>query len=305
MHKVLQDVSTKDLVRARRLAARHRAAVACARCKFAKIRCADNRPCKKCTISKLECVEAKTDSPSALCFKIGNNTESSNDTRFDNPVENTALFNENQPNGSFIDQLKTIVNVYPSPRKIDFGRTKQGELEKKPPMPFLDYQQPEHYPVPPCRTWPARFDFTEIHSASDNNSRGTTFDLLQNNGDSFQAYDGYLESNLTASPDFGSGTPLFLPAMRIPSSLICSSTPVPPKSSTTMRITPSFPVLLSSPMAEVFLHRLSSQSPPFPHALLPRIRSLLPPAVPTPCHSWVVPHLPYRCRSSAAAAQPP
>jgi hypothetical protein len=57
MPEDVRGVSTKDLIRARRLAARRRAAVACARCKHAKVKCTDNRPCKKCANSNLECAE--------------------------------------------------------------------------------------------------------------------------------------------------------------------------------------------------------------------------------------------------------
>ncbi len=68
MQARVPDVSTKDLVRVRRLAARRRAAVACLRCKVAKTRCTDYRPCKKCVKSILECVGTKDDSPDFAGF---------------------------------------------------------------------------------------------------------------------------------------------------------------------------------------------------------------------------------------------
>jgi hypothetical protein len=64
-----QSVSTKDLIRARRLAARRRAAVACARCKASKLRCTDNRPCKKCAHSNFECVEVKSSDSFHIDFR--------------------------------------------------------------------------------------------------------------------------------------------------------------------------------------------------------------------------------------------
>ncbi len=53
MH-ALQGVSTKELVRVRRLAQRQRAAVACARCRLSKTRCTEYRPCKKCARLNVE-----------------------------------------------------------------------------------------------------------------------------------------------------------------------------------------------------------------------------------------------------------
>jgi hypothetical protein len=76
----LQGVSTKDLVRVRRLAARHRAAAACVRCKFAKIRCTDNRPCKKCANSKLECVDVKAECPRSEFFETRDTQSNSQST---------------------------------------------------------------------------------------------------------------------------------------------------------------------------------------------------------------------------------
>ena len=50
-------VSSKDIQKARRLAKRTRAAVACVRCKWAKVKCNDYRPCKQCTDSVNLCVD--------------------------------------------------------------------------------------------------------------------------------------------------------------------------------------------------------------------------------------------------------
>ena len=53
------DVSFKALQKARRMAKRSRAAIACARCKDAKMRCSDSRPCKRCIKSRTSCVEKR------------------------------------------------------------------------------------------------------------------------------------------------------------------------------------------------------------------------------------------------------
>ena len=54
---MLQNVSSKDIQAARRMAQRNRAVLACARCKTAKTRCSDYRPCKRCLNSKRNCFE--------------------------------------------------------------------------------------------------------------------------------------------------------------------------------------------------------------------------------------------------------
>ena len=48
-------VSSKDIQKARQTAKRNRTSIACVRCKLAKIKCSDYRPCKQCTDSKSVC----------------------------------------------------------------------------------------------------------------------------------------------------------------------------------------------------------------------------------------------------------
>ena len=48
-------VSYKAIQKARQMAKRTRAAVACARCKSAKLRCSDFRPCKQCSKLRMDC----------------------------------------------------------------------------------------------------------------------------------------------------------------------------------------------------------------------------------------------------------
>lgn len=50
-------VFSTDIQRARRLARRSRSAVACARCKTAKRKCSDFRPCKHCFSLKASCID--------------------------------------------------------------------------------------------------------------------------------------------------------------------------------------------------------------------------------------------------------
>ena len=52
-------VSFKALQKARQMAKRTRAAIACARCKDAKMRCSDSRPCKRCIKSRTPCIEKR------------------------------------------------------------------------------------------------------------------------------------------------------------------------------------------------------------------------------------------------------
>ncbi len=106
----LQGVSTKDLIRVRRLATRRRAAAACMRCKSAKIKCADNRPCKKCAESNLDCSEFKTEGSKSVlvgCRDIQGNS-SSVSPKLSSPA---ILVNQIQENANFavnVDQNKEI-----------------------------------------------------------------------------------------------------------------------------------------------------------------------------------------------------
>jgi hypothetical protein len=51
-------VTSKDIQKARQNAKRNRTSVACSRCKLAKSKCSDYRPCKACTTSKSDCLES-------------------------------------------------------------------------------------------------------------------------------------------------------------------------------------------------------------------------------------------------------
>ena len=51
-------VSSKQIQKARQMAKRSRTAVACVRCKAAKSKCSDYRPCKQCVNSNSRCTEA-------------------------------------------------------------------------------------------------------------------------------------------------------------------------------------------------------------------------------------------------------
>ena len=52
-------VSSKDIQKARQMAKRKRSSVACSRCKMAKLKCSDYRPCKQCSNFKTTCQEAQ------------------------------------------------------------------------------------------------------------------------------------------------------------------------------------------------------------------------------------------------------
>ncbi len=52
---MLSGVSSKDILRARRMALRKRSFFACMRCKLSKSRCSDFRPCKQCVSIKSSC----------------------------------------------------------------------------------------------------------------------------------------------------------------------------------------------------------------------------------------------------------
>ncbi len=52
-------VSSKDLLKARQMAKRKRTSVACSRCKMAKSKCTEYRPCKRCVDSRVECEKAQ------------------------------------------------------------------------------------------------------------------------------------------------------------------------------------------------------------------------------------------------------
>ena len=62
-------VSSKQIQKARQMAKRSRTAVACVRCKAAKSKCSDYRPCKQCVNSNSRCAEAsKSESTSKTSF---------------------------------------------------------------------------------------------------------------------------------------------------------------------------------------------------------------------------------------------
>ena len=51
-------VSSKAIQKARQMAKRNRTSIACTRCKMAKSKCSDYRPCKQCTTSKSVCMKS-------------------------------------------------------------------------------------------------------------------------------------------------------------------------------------------------------------------------------------------------------
>ena len=69
-------VSSKEILKARRMAKRIRASVACARCRYAKGKCSDFRPCKNCVALGVACNEANSkmqtsqhaSDPNAFCM---------------------------------------------------------------------------------------------------------------------------------------------------------------------------------------------------------------------------------------------
>ena len=58
-------VSSRDLQKARQIAKRNRTSVACNRCKAAKTKCSEYRPCKKCSVSNAaqSCVQGSQGKP--------------------------------------------------------------------------------------------------------------------------------------------------------------------------------------------------------------------------------------------------
>ena len=65
-------VSSEDIQKARQRAKRSRVSIACTRCKSAKIRCSDYRPCKHCVDCRLAefCVESSNDEPAAKTGRL-------------------------------------------------------------------------------------------------------------------------------------------------------------------------------------------------------------------------------------------
>ena len=51
-------VTSTDVQKARQTAKRNRTSIACSRCKAAKMKCSDYRPCKQCTNASISCKEA-------------------------------------------------------------------------------------------------------------------------------------------------------------------------------------------------------------------------------------------------------
>jgi hypothetical protein len=69
--KFVMGVFSKEIQKARQMAKRNRSAVACARCKKAKSKCSDSRPCKHCVNLKVPCDEPSNLFPSKSSSMAG------------------------------------------------------------------------------------------------------------------------------------------------------------------------------------------------------------------------------------------
>jgi hypothetical protein len=271
MHKGLQEVSTKELIRVRRLAARSRAALACARCKNAKIRCTDNRPCKKCAISNLECHEVKK--VSRLASHVAPiNLSGVRAHSLMNPAANFPLLLEMQSIASTgeANENKTFTpqmcSVHPNPLKADF-------------IDGANFHEQNQFSVQPRCARPP--------SANDWNAVGSRLDLMQSAGGSTPALDSGIHQTQIPASTADPGTTAFLPAMRIQSSLFNANDP------------PEIcvPAMRNLPSSSTFLHRdamLPHRSPnlqlPFPAILLssrPFPSPAVPPLTLLQCLHWL------------------
>jgi hypothetical protein len=268
MHERRHDVSTKDLIRVRRLAARRRAASACARCKRSKIRCSDNRPCKKCSNSNLECFEAS---------KGGQHTQHiassdiSGDLHFPaqsflEPDTFASLLRENQQDTSIGDRIESNANKSFSSQTCSLCLNPH---ETESTCGTKSYQL-ERQPVQACYARPTRLILTDVHKAINQNAIGSK----QGTESPTPALDSAINYCKIPALAIGPGTTLFLPAMRIPSSPFNSSTCLQ-SCVPAMRNPPSSSTFLP-PTTAVLLHCSSDLQPPFSNALLPPPRFLRP-----------------------------
>jgi hypothetical protein len=84
-----QSVSSKVLLKARRMAKRNRTSVACARCKMAKSKCAEYRPCKRCVRSREECKPAVKRSTTKVSSHASSNIPQHVESYHDNTFRST------------------------------------------------------------------------------------------------------------------------------------------------------------------------------------------------------------------------
>ena len=118
-------VSSKDLLKARQSAKRSRTSVACARCKVAKIKCTEYRPCKRCVKSRVVCDEGKPEvyerphGPREIPIPCEPYT------LLDLPDQSQPIFQETAPihlhYGTVIDVNAIVRQSYSTPRITTFG----------------------------------------------------------------------------------------------------------------------------------------------------------------------------------------
>ena len=103
-------VSSKDLLRARRIAKRRRAHAACFRCKEIKVKCSDYRPCKKCagTLYEQLCSTGSMKSEiSVPAEKIKDESHPNNDAFYSDYCQTqTDMSSGGHPNASISTYLK-------------------------------------------------------------------------------------------------------------------------------------------------------------------------------------------------------
>jgi hypothetical protein len=121
----MQGVSTKELIRVRRLAKRQRAAVACANCRLSKTKCTDYRPCKKCARLNVKCVNDKVNGSDFLhqISKFCSKTNNKNSNLTENAAQNcrnminssrAVTYDYGLPYESWIDCEATAEHIEPT-----------------------------------------------------------------------------------------------------------------------------------------------------------------------------------------------
>ncbi len=153
--KVGVRVSSKDIQKARQIAKRNRASVACSRCKAAKIRCSDYRPCKQCTASNAaqSCLEG---SPTMLNHHTGSSQFSDGLVFYASLVTrsgqtNTGVFN-NAPSQNFSISTSSAEASTVRPRILHQ------------PSPSIGFGPPSYPDQPFHPSWPAHHFHNTAHA---------------------------------------------------------------------------------------------------------------------------------------------
>ena len=140
-------VSSKDIQDARRSAKRTRALSACMRCKRAKIKCSDFRPCKGCTDAQIgaSCRDTTTTTKKSIACSKKKKIESGSDSTKSSETKVPDAATSDNANNATI-QTSTVAKVSDSEAVSDPRQQQLASSSSYLPgfLPSLDFVVPSH-----------------------------------------------------------------------------------------------------------------------------------------------------------------